>query len=171
MKQIDIALTNLAATLNSARQIAFILAGFSVTAIYLVILSGGGLNGYDSLGHFLRAEIIAKNCVGYKVVPQNGCSANFVKAEGSTTPAKTARNSTSLVMDRTLAVLKGMQQRRRGTMERTQPAVDAEELSDELGGKTVRKPKGDELGSSRPIVVPEVPTRMPDGAHTSKDAG
>ncbi|HEV2944704.1 MAG TPA: MlaD family protein [Solirubrobacteraceae bacterium] len=72
-----------------------------------LFLSGGGLNGYDSLGHFLRAEIIAKNCVGYKVVPQNGCSANFVKAEGSTTPAKTASNPTSLVMDRTLAVLNG----------------------------------------------------------------
>ena len=72
-----------------------------------LFLGGGGLNGYDSLGHFLRAEIIAKNCVGYKVVPQSGCSANFVKAEGSTTPAKTASNPTSLVMDRTLAVLNG----------------------------------------------------------------
>ncbi len=72
-----------------------------------LFLSGGGLNGYDSLGHFLRAEIIAKNCVGYKVVPQGGCGANFVKAEGSTTTAKTAGSSTSLVMDRTLAVLQG----------------------------------------------------------------
>ncbi len=75
-------------------------------------LSGGGLNGYDSLGHFVRAEIIAKNCVGYKVVPQGGCSANFVKGEGapaaSTPPAgKIAGNATSLVMDRTLAVLNG----------------------------------------------------------------
>jgi phospholipid/cholesterol/gamma-HCH transport system substrate-binding protein len=77
-----------------------------------IFLGGAGLNGYDSLGHFVRTEIIAKNCVGYKVVPQGGCSANFVKAEGSpaasTTPAaKTAGNSTSLVMDRTLAVLNG----------------------------------------------------------------
>ena len=50
----------------------------------LIFLGGGSLNGYDSLGHFVRAEVIAKNCVGYKVVPQGGCSANFVKgAEGS----------------------------------------------------------------------------------------
>jgi len=79
----------------------------------LIFLGGGSLNGYDSLGHFVRAEIVAKNCVGYKVVPQGGCSANFVKgAEGSASAASAASagsagNSTSLVMDRTLAVLNG----------------------------------------------------------------
>jgi phospholipid/cholesterol/gamma-HCH transport system substrate-binding protein len=81
----------------------------------LIFLGGGSLNGYDSLGHFVRAEVIAKNCVGYKVVPQGGCSANFVKgAEGSASAASAssasagaAGNSTSLVMDRTLAVLNG----------------------------------------------------------------
>ena len=55
-----------------------------------VFLGGGSLNGYDSLGHFLRAEIIAKNCVGYKVTPQQGCSANFVKGEGSAASASAA---------------------------------------------------------------------------------
>lgn len=73
-----------------------------------VFLGGGSLNGYDSLGHFLRAEIIAKNCVGYKVTPQGGCSANFVKGEGSAASTSSATaSSTSLVMDRTLAVLNG----------------------------------------------------------------
>ncbi len=73
-----------------------------------VFLGGGSLNGYDSLGHFLRAEIIAKNCVGYKVTPQQGCSANFVKGEGSAASTSSATaSSTSLVMDRTLAVLNG----------------------------------------------------------------
>jgi ABC-type transporter Mla subunit MlaD len=81
----------------------------------LIFLGGGGLNGYDSLGHFVRAEIIAKNCVGYKVAPQGGCSANFVKTagEGSAASASTGSTAsastdhTSLVMDRTLAVLNG----------------------------------------------------------------
>jgi phospholipid/cholesterol/gamma-HCH transport system substrate-binding protein len=73
-----------------------------------VFLGGGSLNGYDSLGHFLRAEIIAKNCVGYKVTPQQGCSANFVKGEGSAASTTSATaSSNSLVMDRTLAVLNG----------------------------------------------------------------
>ncbi len=87
----------------------------------LVFLGGGGLNGYDSLGHFVRAEIVAKPCVGYQVAPQGGCSANFFKTEGSAASAQgsaasaqgsvasasAAGDSTSLVMDRTLAVLKG----------------------------------------------------------------
>jgi phospholipid/cholesterol/gamma-HCH transport system substrate-binding protein len=74
-----------------------------------VFLGGGSLNGYDSLGHFLRTEIIAKNCVGYKVPPaRQGCSANFVKGEGSSpASASAASSSTSLVMDRTLAVMNG----------------------------------------------------------------
>jgi phospholipid/cholesterol/gamma-HCH transport system substrate-binding protein len=73
-----------------------------------VFLGGGSLNGYDSLGHFLRTEIIAKNCVGYKVTPQQGCNANFVKGEGSAASTSSATaSSTSLVMDRTLAVLNG----------------------------------------------------------------
>jgi ABC-type transporter Mla subunit MlaD len=74
----------------------------------LIFLGGGSLNGYDSLGHFVRAEILGKNCVGYKVVPQGGCSANFVKgAEGSATASAASASPTSLVMDRTLAVLNG----------------------------------------------------------------
>ena len=74
----------------------------------LIFLGGGGLNGYDSLGHFVRAEVIAKNCVGYKVAPQGGCSANFIKgAEGSAAASAAGSSPTSLVMDRTLAVLNG----------------------------------------------------------------
>ena len=73
-----------------------------------VFLGGGSLNGYDSLGHFLRSEIVAGICVGYRVAPQNGCSANFVKSEGSAASKSSATaSSTSLVMDRTLAVLSG----------------------------------------------------------------
>src|SRR6202020_515467 len=33
----------------------------------LIFLGGGGLNGYDSLGHFVHSEIVAKPCVGYQV--------------------------------------------------------------------------------------------------------
>jgi phospholipid/cholesterol/gamma-HCH transport system substrate-binding protein len=74
----------------------------------LIFLGGGGLNGYDSLGHFVRAEVLGKNCVGYKVGPQGGCSANFVKGAGAEGSAASAASSpTSLVMDRTLAVLNG----------------------------------------------------------------
>lgn len=43
MKQLDLALENLSDTLKSARQIMFILAGFSLGAIYLVVLSGSAI--------------------------------------------------------------------------------------------------------------------------------
>lgn len=78
-----------------------------------IFLGAGASNGYDSLGHFLRAEVVANNCVTYEIAPSAGCSANFIKAEGTATPTTTkataARRSstTSLVMDRTLAVING----------------------------------------------------------------
>jgi hypothetical protein len=74
-----------------------------------IFLGAGASNGYDALGHFLRAEIVGNNCVGYKIAPQGGCSANFINqgtAAASETPAKAA-STTSLEMERTLAVLKG----------------------------------------------------------------
>jgi hypothetical protein len=43
MTPAEITLDNLTDTLKSARQIAFLLAGFSIAAIYLVVLSGGAL--------------------------------------------------------------------------------------------------------------------------------
>jgi ABC-type transporter Mla subunit MlaD len=77
-----------------------------------VFLGTNASNGYNSLGHFLRAVVVAKNCNGYKVEPQLGCSANFasgaaaqassVSSSGSTSPG-----STSLEMARTMAVLNG----------------------------------------------------------------
>jgi phospholipid/cholesterol/gamma-HCH transport system substrate-binding protein len=76
-----------------------------------VFLGGGTLNGYDSLGHFLRAEGVAKACLTYAIAPAPGCSSKLFSTTGS--EAKTAAagapdaNTTSLVMARTLAVLKG----------------------------------------------------------------
>lgn len=70
-----------------------------------IFLSAGATNGYDSLGHFLRAEAVADNCIGYKVVPAGGCSANLIGA-----PVKASASSAraqSTVMARTLAVLDG----------------------------------------------------------------
>jgi phospholipid/cholesterol/gamma-HCH transport system substrate-binding protein len=74
-----------------------------------IFLGAGASNGYDALGHFLRAEIVGNNCVGYKIAPQGGCSANFINQ--GTTPAgaatATAASTTSLEMQRTLAVING----------------------------------------------------------------
>jgi ABC-type transporter Mla subunit MlaD len=73
-----------------------------------IYLGSGSVNGYDALGHFLRAEVVASTkCLAYAVEP-NGCSGSFTGAKVASAGAKASADSTSLVMLRTLAVLKGM---------------------------------------------------------------
>jgi phospholipid/cholesterol/gamma-HCH transport system substrate-binding protein len=75
-----------------------------------IYLGAGSINGYDALGHFLRAEIFASLCLTYSVVTSPGCTTGkFISAGASSAKASAARaGSTSLVMKRTLAVLQGM---------------------------------------------------------------
>jgi phospholipid/cholesterol/gamma-HCH transport system substrate-binding protein len=75
-----------------------------------IYLGAGDENGYDALGHFLRAEIVAGSCLAYSVTVAPGCSTGkFIKGSASSATASAASaNSTGLVMQRTLAVLKGM---------------------------------------------------------------
>ncbi len=78
-----------------------------------IFLGAGSTNGYDALGHFLRAEVVADPCVNYKIAvhPGETCSANFTKSEeeGKATKASvaSARADESTVMARTLAVIEG----------------------------------------------------------------
>ena len=75
-----------------------------------IFLGTGSANGYDSLGHFLRTEVVAVNCLTYAVVkPLPGCNRKLFST-GSATAAQAARidpSTTGLVMARTLAVVKG----------------------------------------------------------------
>ncbi|HEY7891626.1 MAG TPA: MlaD family protein [Solirubrobacteraceae bacterium] len=79
-----------------------------------IFVGAGASNGYDSLGHFLRAEVLANACETYALTNSAGCNANFVNQSATAASASSARvsstpnlSTTSLVMDRTLAVLKG----------------------------------------------------------------
>ncbi|HTZ87330.1 MAG TPA: MlaD family protein, partial [Solirubrobacteraceae bacterium] len=77
-----------------------------------IFLGAGTTNGYDALGHFLRAEAVATGCLTYTVITASQCSSGKLfttgSASGSATSAKVARNSgTSVTMARTLAVLNG----------------------------------------------------------------
>jgi ABC-type transporter Mla subunit MlaD len=40
------------------------------------------INGFDSLGHYLRAGLMVNQCASYAVQPVAGCSAKFPEAEG-----------------------------------------------------------------------------------------
>ncbi|HWX75141.1 MAG TPA: hypothetical protein VNZ05_07540, partial [Solirubrobacteraceae bacterium] len=77
-----------------------------------IFLSTGITNGYDALGHFLRAEIVgAPGCLTYAVITSPACGNEKLFNLGTppTEKATAARvgANTSLVMARTLAVLKG----------------------------------------------------------------
>jgi phospholipid/cholesterol/gamma-HCH transport system substrate-binding protein len=77
-----------------------------------IFLGTGSANGYDALGHFLRAEAVGNLCVTYETAPSSvaGCRRRFF-SNSSTATASAASNSKpseiGLVMARTLAVIKG----------------------------------------------------------------
>jgi phospholipid/cholesterol/gamma-HCH transport system substrate-binding protein len=75
-----------------------------------IYLGGGSINGYDALGHFLRAEVFASTCLSYSIVTNPSCATGkFIGGGASSAKASAASAaSTSFVMQRTLAVLKGM---------------------------------------------------------------
>ena len=88
-----------------------------------IFLGTGASNGYDALGHFLRAEGMANTCLTYQVeLKSSGCSAKLFNTNGSSSAsgessASASKNATaasvaqaagtSLLMARTLAVMKG----------------------------------------------------------------
>jgi ABC-type transporter Mla subunit MlaD len=79
-----------------------------------IFLGASSANGYDALGHFLRTEGIATVCLKYVLTPVGGCSAQLSSTAGASGAGSSAKagaavtaSTTSLVMARTLAVLKG----------------------------------------------------------------
>jgi phospholipid/cholesterol/gamma-HCH transport system substrate-binding protein len=98
-----------------------------------IFLGAGSTNGYDALGHFLRTEGVANLCLTYAITPSGGCSGKLFNTNGLSASASSASAAasaasakatsggastsalvraeqaagTSLLMARTLAVLKG----------------------------------------------------------------
>jgi phospholipid/cholesterol/gamma-HCH transport system substrate-binding protein len=80
-----------------------------------IFLGAGSTNGYDALGHFLRAEVVGTACLSYVVTPSSTCASqklfntngSGVAATASAARSHNASGDTSVVMARTLAVLKG----------------------------------------------------------------
>jgi ABC-type transporter Mla subunit MlaD len=101
---------NLAELLTSLRD-----TGGLERLLDFIFLGAGTTNGYDALGHFLRAEgVAAATCLSYAIAPVSGCSARFFNTTGASTGTTASVHSppanastTSLVMQRTLAVLNG----------------------------------------------------------------
>jgi ABC-type transporter Mla subunit MlaD len=98
--------TNFATLLSSLRN-----SGGIERLLDFIFLGAGAGNGYDSLGHFLRAEAVAVPCLTYaSPVALPGCNHKLFSSGSSAATARAAAidpNTTGLVMARTLAVLKG----------------------------------------------------------------
>jgi phospholipid/cholesterol/gamma-HCH transport system substrate-binding protein len=82
-----------------------------------IFLGTSSANGYDALGHFLRAEGVGNTCLSYNITPSasadcrrklfsNGASSSSPSSAASASSAISS-SSTSVLMSRTLAVLKG----------------------------------------------------------------
>jgi phospholipid/cholesterol/gamma-HCH transport system substrate-binding protein len=64
------------------------------------------INGYDSVGHYLRARLIVNTCSSYYTTPVEGCSARFASSPSSSASAASAAGSDP-VLRRTAAALQG----------------------------------------------------------------
>jgi phospholipid/cholesterol/gamma-HCH transport system substrate-binding protein len=51
------------------------------------------VNGFDSIGHYLRAGLIVNLCSSYAVAPVTGCSANFPKGQASSAGSASAASA------------------------------------------------------------------------------
>ncbi len=49
----------------------------------LLFYGASATNGFDSLGHYVRDELLVSDCTGYATSPIPGCSANFAKGNAS----------------------------------------------------------------------------------------
>jgi phospholipid/cholesterol/gamma-HCH transport system substrate-binding protein len=103
VKQID-AFTSQAKTVasNARRLFTSIQKGGGVErlldTLYYITLS---TNGFDSIGHYLRNNLIVTICSGYALTPTTGCSANFQSASSSSSTSSSAapRATASGLMD------------------------------------------------------------------------
>jgi ABC-type transporter Mla subunit MlaD len=49
----------------------------------LLFYGTNATNGFDSLGHYVRDELLVSDCTGYATSPVPGCTANFAKGSAS----------------------------------------------------------------------------------------
>jgi virulence factor Mce-like protein len=78
----------------------------------LIFLGAGTTNGYDALGHFLRAEGVANVCLTYQTAEGPSCSGKLFSTSGSSSSASSSAavastTETRAVLARTLAELGG----------------------------------------------------------------
>jgi phospholipid/cholesterol/gamma-HCH transport system substrate-binding protein len=80
-------LDTLTASLNNTGAIGQLMA---------VLFNGtNAANGFDSLGHYVRDELLVSDCTGYAINPVPGCSAKFTNATSATSATRAAADTTT----------------------------------------------------------------------------
>ena len=83
---------DLAGLAKAVRPVAVTLAGLLVSLrdtggierlMDYIFYQAAAINGFDSVGHYLRAELLVNQCATYAIEPLAGCSANFPTASAS----------------------------------------------------------------------------------------
>jgi len=63
----------------------------AINALMAVLFNGtNAANGFDSLGHYVRDELLVSDCTGYAITPVPGCSAKFATGSAAAATASAA---------------------------------------------------------------------------------
>src|SRR4051794_10616820 len=81
--------SNLRATLESVRD-----TGGLERLLDYIFFQGAAVNGFDSIGHYLRAALIVNTCTTYATTPVPGCAAKYDSSSSASARAHAARAST-----------------------------------------------------------------------------
>lgn len=129
-----------------------------------VFFQVGAINGYDSLGHYLRAGLIVNTCSSYSSEPQPGCSSRWRQPEASSARAATTSRENA---KRVFAARAGA----------TDPGADhsAEALkgtSDATTGDDGATPTASSARGAKPLKMPSnmLPGQEPVAAAPKADA-
>ncbi len=137
--------TNLASLLTSLRD-----TGGIERLMDFLYYSVSAINGFDSYGHYLRAQLIVNTCTTYRVANDPSCTANFVK--GSSARASTAASRDDAIRSPTLVA----QDR----------VANGESVAQVLAGLTTGQPLAKKTGGNAgTIALP--PALLPGGSTDS----
>ena len=59
-------------------------------------------NGFDSLGHYVRDELLVSDCTGYAIIPVPGCSAKFSNGRRGRADASNATRGRGVARDQSV---------------------------------------------------------------------
>jgi hypothetical protein len=71
----------------------------------MAVLFGGtnAANGFDSVGHYVRDQLLVSDCTGYAITPVPGCSAKFSNASAAADTASAAALASKTVLSEATA--------------------------------------------------------------------